>query len=436
MRIAYVTDTFAPEVNGVVTSIDAHTRLLAERGHEILIICPKYGDHHDDPPKGITIRRYASFSFVTNKATRIALPSIMSVANQLRKFKPDLVHIHTPLSMGVVGLLAAKSLRLPNVQTYHTYIPDFMQYVELSRLLGIDDLQERIVSSMVMERVFESGSWQRMVRSRAVIEERADEVLDTLLGISDQVAADRPEFTARFAWRYTRMLYNRADQVFTPSATLKRELMRHGVTSPVDHVSNGIDLSLMAVKESYAPTGRVLHAGRLGKEKNVDVLVKAFARIVDSQPTASLDIAGDGPAREGLEKLVAHLGLQERVHFLGFVDRSSLAHMYRDYDCFATASTIETQGIVLLEAMAAGLPVVGVRALAIPEIVRTGRDGIVVAPFDVQSLARAMERLIAEEPLRRRFGEACRNDVKQHDLKIVVDEIERLYCYAAACAGS
>jgi len=224
VRIAYVTDTFLPEVNGVVTSIDSHTRLLAERGHEILIICPKYGDYQDEPRAGITVRRYASFSFVTNKATKIALPSIMSVARQLRRFDPDLVHIHTPLSLGVVGLLAAKSLRLPNVQTYHTYIPDFMQYVELSRLLGIDSLQERIINSIVMERVLESGSWQRLERSRAIIEERTDEVLETLLGISEQVAADRPEFTARFAWRYSRMLYNRADQVFTPSATLKRSM--------------------------------------------------------------------------------------------------------------------------------------------------------------------------------------------------------------------
>ncbi len=434
MRIAYVTDTFVPEVNGVVTSIDAHTRRLAERGHEILVICPKYGDYQDDPPEGITVRRYASFSFVTNKATKIALPSIMSVARQLHRFGPDLVHIHTPLSIGVVGLLAAKTLRLPNVQTYHTYIPDFMQYVELSRLLRIDELQELIINSIIMERVLESGSWQRIVRSRALIEERADEVLETILGISEQVAEDRPEFTARVAWRYTRMLYNRADQVFTPSATLKRELMRHGVTSPVDHVSNGIDLSLIAVKASYESTGKILHAGRLGQEKNVDVVIKAFARVAESQPGAVLDIAGDGPAREGLEKLVRQLGMQKQIRFLGFVDRASLAQRYRDYDCFATASTIETQGIVLLEAMAAGLPVVGVRALAIPEIVRSGRDGIVVPPFDVQSLARGMERLIADEPLRRRFGETCRADVAQHDLARVVDQIERLYCYTVASA--
>ncbi len=432
MRIVCVTDTYLPEVNGVVTSIDAHTRILASRGHEILIIAPKYGAYEDSPADGISVRRYPSFSFATNKATRIALPTIMSMARQLARFEPDLVHIHTPLSMGVVALLACRAQRLPNVQTYHTYIPDFMQYVELSRLLRIDDLQDRIMSSLVFERAIESGAWQRIVRSRALIEERADEVLDALLGVTEDVTEERPELTARFAWRYTRMLYNRANQVVTPSLTLKRELMRHGVTAPVNHISNGIDLDLVSRKVSYAPTGRILHAGRLGTEKNVDVVIKAFARVAPVVPHAILDIAGDGPARKGLEHLVDKLGLSSRVRFLGFMDRSQLAATYRDYDFFVTASTIETQGIVLLEAMAAGVPVVGVRALAIPEIVRTGRDGIVVAPFDEQALARAMERMLAEQALRERFGRACLEDVQGHALERVVDDVERLYALTAA----
>jgi glycosyltransferase involved in cell wall biosynthesis len=356
----------------------------------------------------------------------------MSMARQLSRFDPDVVHIHTPLSIGVIGLLASRALRVPNVQTYHTYIPDFMQYVELSRLLKIDDLQDRIASSMFFSRAIESGAWQRIVKSRSLIEERADEVLGVLLGVTDEVAEDRPELTARVAWRFTRMLYNRANQVVTPSMTLKRELMRHGVTAPVNHISNGIDLDLVTRKESYASTGRILHAGRLGAEKNVEVVVKAFARVAASAPHATLDIAGDGPARKSLEGLVTKLGLGERVRFLGFMDRSQLAASYADYDCFATASTIETQGIVLLEAMAAGLPVVGVRALATPEIVRTGRDGIIVPPFDEQAMARAIERILAEQPLRERFGAACVADVQSHALERVVDDVEQLYALTAA----
>ncbi len=436
MRIAIITDTYAPEVNGVVTSIVTHTRLLADRGHEILIVCPRYGEGEGPSYPGITVERYPAFSFVTNKATRVAVPFVLSLARNIRRFKPDVVHVHTPLTLGVTGLLVAKSLRLPTIQTYHTYIPDFMQYVEISRLLGIDDLQERIANSLFFERLLRTGAWQRLVRSREAIEERADEVLDAFLGIGADEEAERPELSARIAWRYTRLLYNRSDRVITPSLTLKRELIRHGVTVPVDYVSNGIDLTLTRPKDSYAPTGRIIHAGRLGFEKNVDVVIKAFARALDHGVDLALDIVGDGPAREGLERLVQRLGLTASVRFLGFLDRSTLASRYRDYDLFVTASTIETQGIVLLEAMASGLPVVGVRALAIPEIVRTGRCGIVVPPFDEQSFARAIERLAGDDALRERFGRAALAEVAAHDVHAVVSELESLYRLTALGVGA
>jgi glycosyltransferase involved in cell wall biosynthesis len=436
VRIVIVTDTYVPEVNGVVTAIATHTRLLAERGHEVLIIAPRYGEHVDRPQQGIAIERYPAFSFVTNKATRVALPAIASVTRKIKAFEPDLVHVHTPLSLGVVGLLAAKALRLPIVQTYHTYIPDFMQYLEISRLLGIDTLQERVVNSIVFERVLESGLWQRIVKSRALIETGLDDFAEAWLGITAAVNQSTPELTARLAWRYTRLLYNRSDLVLTPSVTLKRELMRHGVTAPVDHLSNGIDLALVRVKESYVRSGRLVHAGRLGYEKNVDVVVKAFARTLAHGTDTMLDIVGDGPARESLERLVARLGIEDRVRFRGFVARDELVQRYHEYDAFITASTIETQGIVLLEAMAAGLPVVGVRALAIPEIVRTGRSGIVVAPGDIQSLARAIERLESDDSLRERMGSAARSDVQRHEIGLVVSELEELYRQTVAAAGA
>jgi glycosyltransferase involved in cell wall biosynthesis len=436
MRIAYFTDCYMPEINGVVTSIESHTRLLAERGHEILIICPKYAEPYVDDRPGITVARYPSFSFITNKATRVALPSTISVAQQLRRFGPDLVHIHTPLSMGVIGLLVTKMLRLPNVQTYHTYIPDFMQYIEPARILRFDELSERVTNSYVFEAWMESGVWQRVVRSRAFLEERTDELFDELIGISAEVVEQDPhELSTRFAWRYTRAIYNRADLVITPSSTLKRELMQHGVTVPVDYMSNGLDLSLIAPKESWEPRRRMLHAGRLGFEKNVDVVIKAFARITAELPGWELHIAGDGPARESLERLAERLELQDSVRFLGFSDRATLVSSYRDYDIFVTASTIETQGIVLLESMAAGLPVIGVRALAIPELVRAGRNGIIVAPGDVQSMAEAMRRLANDDGLRERFGHASRADVARHELAAVVTQLETLYRQTIAARG-
>jgi len=428
MRIALFTDTYLPEVNGAVTSIDAHTRVLGERGHEILIICPKYRKPILHVVPNVTIHRYRSFSLTSNRATRLALPSMASVAARLNRFDPDVVHIHTPLSIGVIGLATARMMRLPVVQTYHTFIPDFMQYVELHRLLRLDDLQDRVLNSIVFEKMFESGLFHGLARleqgGRRAVEEIGAVARSALGGLAVE---EREELSARLAWQFTRTIYNRSDLVLTPSRTLRRELESHGVTVPVEYLSNGLDISLVTPKLSYASTGRLLHAGRLGHEKNVDVVIRAFARVSERLPGHTLDIVGDGPARPGLQRLASSLGIAERVHMRGFMDRADLARAYREYDAFITASTIETQGIVLLEAMAAGLPIVGVDALAVPEIVHDGRSGVIVPPGDEGALADALVRLLSDEVLRSGMGAAGREDVIPHSLPVVVDRLEEIY---------
>jgi len=367
MRIAVFTDTYLPEVNGVVTSIDSHSRLLGARGHQVLIICPKYRRPILHVVPHVQIKRYRSLSVSSNRATRLALPSMASVVATLRRFNPDVVHVHTPLSVGVVGLATAWMMRLPIVETYHTYIPDFMQYVEPHRLLRLDTLQDRIVDSLVFERMFESGMFHTLSSLIGGGDKAVREVASIAEGVRGTLErAPSPELSKRFAWQFTRTVYNRADLVLTPSITLKRELEEHGVTVPVEYLSNGIDASIVASKLSYAATGRLLHAGRLGFEKNVDVLVEAFARLSVRRPEYTLDIVGDGPVKDHIQRLAARLGVGDRVRIRGFMDRTALGRIYRDYDAFVTASTIETQGIVLLEAMAAGLPIVAVRALAVP----------------------------------------------------------------------
>ena len=433
MRIACFTDTYLPEINGVVTSLDAHTQLLAGRGHEVLIVCPRYRRPVLHVVPGVQVKRYRSFSFITNKDTRVALPSVASIVATLRRFDPDVVHIHTPLSVGVVGLVSSRMLRLPNVQTYHTYIPDFMTYVEPHRLLRLDSLQQRIVTSLVAERMFESGAWRRVTAAGSWGREAVAEVRETARQVLRTLPeGERVELTTRVAWQFTRNLYNRADVVLTPSVTLRDELVRHGVTVPVEYLSNGIDTSVVEPKADYAPTGRLIHAGRLGFEKNVDLVVRAFARLAERDARVSLDIVGDGPAYETVARLAGRLGVAERVHMRGFMDRAALGRIYREYDAFVTASTIETQGIVLLEAMSAGLPVVGVDALAIPELVRHERHGLIVPPGDEAAMADALERLLADDALRERMGSASRADVQVHEIHAIVDRLEELYERVAA----
>lgn len=428
MRVALFTDTYLPEVNGAVTSIDAHTRLLGARGHEILIICPRYRKPILHVVPHVTIQRYRSFSFISNKDTRIALPTMASVASKLRRFRPDLVHVHTPLSIGVIGLATARMMRLPIVETYHTYIPDFMQYLEPQRLLRLDDLQDRVLNSLIFERMFSSGTFHGLASLEQKGRRAAEDIAEVVrVALGDSAPGAPQDLTTRFAWQFTRTIYNRADLVLTPSATLQRELVANGVTVPVEHLSNGIDLSIVRPKDSHEATGRLLHAGRLGHEKNIDVVLKAFAILLERHPGYTLEIVGDGPARESLERLAERLGIAGSVRMRGFMDRHALGRIYREYDAFVTASTIETQGIVLLEAMAAGLPIAGVRALAIPELVIEGRDGLLVEPGDERALAEALDVLVSDEALRARLGEAGRTDVKPHALESVVTRLEELY---------
>ncbi len=433
MRVAVFTDTYLPEVNGVVTSIDSHSRLLGARGHQLLIICPKYRKPILHVVPHVQIKRYRSFSVSSNKATRLALPSMASVAATLRRFGPDVVHIHTPLSVGVAGLATARMMRLPVVETYHTYIPDFMQYLEPHRLLRLDSLQDRVIDSMVYERMFSSGMFHRLAALIRNGRDAIDEVAALAEGVKDDLtSAERMELSTRFAWQFTRTVYNRADLVITPSVTLQDELRSHGVTVPVEYLSNGIDASIVARKPSYARTGRLLHAGRLGHEKNVDQVLQAFALLLEREPDCTLDIVGDGPAREHLERVAERLGIGAKVRMRGFMDRAALGRLYRTYDAFVTASTIETQGIVLLEAMSAGLPIVGVRALAVPEIVGEGRGGLLVEPGDVAGLADALARVLGDQGLRESMGAAGREDVREHALESVVTRLEELYGLAVA----
>ena len=433
MRIAIFTDTYLPEVNGVVTSIDSHSRLLGARGHQLLIICPKYRKPILHVVPRVQIKRYRSFSFSSNRATRLALPSVASVAATLRRFRPDVVHVHTPLSVGVVGLATARMMRLPIVETYHTYIPDFMQYLEPHRLLRLDSLQDRIVDSMVYDRMFDSGMFHGLAELIRGGRGAVDEVVAVAEDVKEGLAPDdHVQLSTRFAWQFTRTVYNRADLVITPSVTLQEELRSHGVTVPVEYLSNGIDTSIVVPKDSYAPTKRLLHAGRLGHEKNVEQVLQAFALLLEHEPDYTLDIVGDGPAREHLDRVAARLGISARVRMRGFMDRAALGRIYRSYDAFVTASTIETQGIVLLEAMSAGLPIVAVRALAVPEIVGEGRSGLLVEPGDIAGLAATLGTVLGDRALREAMGAAGREDVLQHALPAVVARLEELYGVAMA----
>ena len=378
MRIAYVTDTYLPETNGIVAAIGRHMRLLVERGHEFLVLCPRYGPDDPGDAPGITVVRHRAFGAPSNPDTHVALPWLPTMVRRLREFAPDLVHVHTPLPIGLSGLAAAGVLRVPRVQTYHSYVPGFLQYVRLGRLLGFDHGPRQVRET----------SWGHFL---------------------------------------TRIVYNRAELVLAPSEALCDVLRATGVKPEVRYQTNGMDLTELLPKDDWSLRRCVMHSGRLGFEKNSEVVVEAFARFAADRPDWTLHFMGEGPAKPYLASLIARLGIAGRVRWEGFVSRERLAESYREADVYATASTIETQGLVVLEAMASGTPVVGVDALAVPEMARKGRDGIIVPPYDPQAMADALARLADDHELRERMGRACAQDVQAHELTAAVDRLERTY---------
>lgn len=433
MKIAIFTDVYAPEINGVSTSIQNSTRILAQKGHEILIFCPKYEGYHEKKLKNIRIKRYSAFSFATNKATRIAFPALGEILTILKRFKPDVVHIHTPMNVGVAGIIASKMAKLPNIQTYHTYIPDFMVYLEPKNFLKLDKLKKEIETSKTYAE--EIGEKDKTTFKTALKELKEDiKSLNQALKLvrEKEKKKEKIKLKTRFAWNYTRLLYNRADLVLTPSHALKADLERHEIEAPVAVQTNGIETKEFKVKKNYSLKKKILHIGRLGPEKNIDIILKAMAIVVKKDKEVILDIIGDGPERKYLEGLSRELGISGNVNFLGFMDRKKLLPQIKDYDIFVTASTIETQGLVILESMASGLPIIGVDRLAIPEAVKNGQNGYVVSIGDAKKMAEMIGILFGDAGMREKMGKASVKLASSHELAGAVRHLEGIYQKIAA----
>jgi len=413
MRIAIFTDTYIPDTSGVVSSIDRFSKLLADDGHQIIIFCPKNGRFKDKPYPNLEVKRYPSVTSPSYKDIRIALPFVLGVVADLREFKPDVVHIQTPMGIGWIALWATKILKLKNIQTYHTYIPDFLIYLKPKSLFGFTRVVNFVATSKMMKALVEEDITDKKETNGKLKQYLQEKIEDAITRANTNISGERTE---KFAWEYTRVLYNRADLVLTPSKVLKNSLVAHGVKSKVDVMSNGIEFTLFKKKTGYTIKNKLIHVGRLGYEKHLEVAIRALKIALEKNKGLTLDVYGDGPARKNWEQLTRQLGISKRVRFLGFVKREELFTKYSEYDAFITGSTIETQGIVLLEAMAAGLPVIAVDKLAVSEVVINGKNGYLSTPFKEKEMAANILILFSDEEKIKKFGQYSLKVAKSHEI--------------------
>ncbi len=341
MRIALFTDSYLPTVDGVVTSVLTTRRQLEADGHEVVVFAPEDPRRrvHRDPNtifvKAHELRHYPGYRFAMLPGREV---------DRVKELGIDLIHIHGVGTVGIKGLWAAWQARIPSVQTFHTMIQDTLPFYSP---FGINlHVLERGLRLYL--RVFLRKSSGVVVPSRAIL----DEILE--LSPEAQIADVIP----------TGVDPDR----FSPAVSGRSIRTKWGL--------NGNDV--------------ILHVGRVAPEKNLGTLIHAFPSVLEQNPDAKLLVVGSGPYLERYYDLVRHMDLTGDVIFTGFVPDADLPRYYAAADAFAIASRFETQGLVILEALAAGCPVAGANYRAIPEFVHEGENGFLFDPSDVDGCAQAV----------------------------------------------
>jgi len=371
MKIAIFTDTFLPDVNGVVTSVVNATRMLSNKGHKIYIFTSDKAIKLK-LEKNMEIHGFKKLKFLKYPDFWLSAPRFIKCLKRIKKIKPDIIHVHIPSFLGYSAILCSKTFKIPLVATYHTLLPNFLRYLPLPK-------------------------------------------------------AERIKIMKDAAWFWTRRFYNRCDLVTTPSNAMKKILAKHRIKKPIKVLSNGVDTNIFKPKKINKTGKKLLHVGRMSHEKNIDLVLKAFKLVLNKKPNTILQIAGHGPELERFKDLTRKLKIGKNVKFLGVVRDNRLVNLYQSSDIFITASTIETEGIVVLEAMACGLPIVGVNALAVPEIVKHNVNGIIANPNNEKELADSTLKLLENKDLREKFGKESLKIVKEYDLNIIINKLEKIY---------
>jgi glycosyltransferase involved in cell wall biosynthesis len=349
MRIALFTETFLPKIDGIVTRLKHTVEHLQRQGNQVLVFSPDGGLKEY---KGAKIHGVTAFPFPLYPELKLAVPR-PSIGKALEKFRPDIIHAVNPACLGVGGIYYAKILNIPLVASYHTHLPQYLHHYGLGMLEGV--LWELL-------KVGHNQALLNLCTSNAMMEEltnRGIERVDLW-----QKGVDTEMFQPHLA-----------------SAKMRSHLTQGHPDSPL-----------------------LLYVGRLGAEKEIDKIKP----VLESIPNARLALVGNGPHREALKEYFA----RTPTHFVGYLQGLELASAYASADAFIFPSRTETLGLVLLEAMAAGCPVIAARSGGIPDIVTDGVNGFLFDPEDENGALRATERLLRDPDRKETLRQAARQEAE------------------------
>jgi 1,2-diacylglycerol 3-alpha-glucosyltransferase len=388
MRIGYFTDSYRPNLNGVVVSMESFAAELLDLGSEVTVFAPRPQAHgllaqpHAQsaatPPEIHSICWVPSVPLILERSQRMGLPIARWILHRATDAGGlDVVHTHTPFAIGYAGVQVARTLGIPIVHTYHTYYEEYVHY-------------------------FRAGA----------------------------------PLARRITPAYSRWFCNLHDYILAPSHDIRSLLLDYGVRRPIEVFQTGVQLPGVADPIQVRVTRRefdlpaevpvLMFAGRIAREKNLDQLLSVVNHLRAKYPSLLLVLAGDGPDRHRLERDAAALGIAPHVRFVGWVSHERMGRLFCAADVFVSASVTETQGLALLESMAARTPVVAARGPGVNDLIRDGESGILTSPT-AEALAAAVHEVLSDRDLAARLAAGGRRRAEALSAKAQADQLLARY---------
>ncbi|MDD2586436.1 MAG: glycosyltransferase family 4 protein [Syntrophomonadaceae bacterium] len=375
MKIGIFTDSYKPYTSGVVTSIATFKEELTRLGHNIYIFAPSYPNYEE---KEENVYRYYSLPAPTNRDYTLAIPVYPGMNMLLKKLNLDIIHVQSPFTMGRVGMHYARRHDIPILFTYHTLYSQYAHYFPVAQ-----DLAKEV------------------------------------------------------AIKYSNNFCNQCDHVIVPSTEVEEILTKYKIKTPISVIPTGVPIQKFTKGDRnwlqehfHIPADRkvLLFVGRLTKEKNLEFLIKAFNQVKERKPLTTLVITAQGPIEGELKKLTTELGLslKDDVVFTGALPFETLVNVYYSSDLFVFSSMTETQGLVLIEAMAAGLPVVAVRAYGVQDMVDSGKNGL-LTECELDEFSDAICHVLNDEDLYNKFKLNALKKAESLSSTNMAKKVEKLY---------
>ncbi len=365
MRIALFTETFLPKVDGIVTRLRHTVEHLQRNGNQVLVICPDGGITEY---KGAKIYGISGFPLPMYPELKLALPR-PGIGEVLEEFNPEIIHVVNPAVLGLAGIIHSKINNIPLIASYHTHLPQYLQHYGLGMLEGL-------------------------------------------------------------LWELLKAGHNQAALNLCTSTAMMEELTSHGIER-VDLWQRGVDTELFhpslaseqmrqRLSQNHPESPLLLYVGRLSAEKEIE----RIKPILEGIPEARLALVGDGPHREALEKHFEGTN----TYFVGYLTGTDLGSAFASADAFVFPSRTETLGLVLLEAMAAGCPVVAARSGGIPDIVTDGVNGYLFEPkSDDAGAIAATLRLLEDKQQRETIRQNARQEAERWGWSAATRQLQNFY---------